>query len=426
MCGPVTVPTTLASTPKCPSASSSAAAVFSWPVVSGLAAAAVERVSSLDCGTRQSKPGSSVTALCGAARPATGSGASSRRVTPGSSGSAPRRAASASSGSSACSAPRPRALLGRGRVLRRPALRAAEQLGEARGGVERRRLDVRGLDHQLAVPGLRRRQRLARGVGAGAPPRRCSAALSSVVESRSARPVPTRPVRSACTTPAIVAPVSSSSAASEEEQGDDVGAQALDRGRGGRVERLAHDPAARLDERAAPLVRARAARPQPERPGGERQRERREQAQRAGGERAAVGQERPQHDDRPAGHQRGGHDVGDHADEVAEAVGQRPADLAPVPVAVEDERQEHAQRDEREPDEVQLALLEHGQAQPQPGAVAPRRAALRGLLRRLPGSLATRSSCARPSRLHPFDGHAGDPAAPPSGRGGLEPLRPHA
>src|SRR6476620_7407765 len=173
----------------------------------------------------------------------------------------------------------------------------------------------------------------------------------------------------------------------EEEQRDHVGSQALDRGRGGRVQRLPHDPAARLDERAAPLVRVGPAGPEPERSGRERKREGGEQAQRAGGERAAVRQERPQHDDGPAGDQRGRHDVRDHADEVAEAVRERSTDLTPVPVPVEDECQEHPERDQREPDDVQLALLEHRQAQPQARAVAAGGAALRGLPRRLPGGL---------------------------------------
>ena len=45
MCGPATIPITRASTLKCPSASISCAATFSWPAVSGRAASSVERVS---------------------------------------------------------------------------------------------------------------------------------------------------------------------------------------------------------------------------------------------------------------------------------------------------------------------------------------------------------------------------------------------
>ncbi len=208
----------------------------------------------------------------------------------------------------------------------------------------------------------------------------------------------------------------------EEEQRDHVGSQALHRGRGGRVQRLPHHSAARLDEPAAPLVRVRAAGPEPERAGGEREREGGEQTQSTGGERPAVRQERPQHDDGPAGDQRGRHDVRDHADDVAEPIGKRSTDLAPVPVPVEDECQEHPERDQREPDDVQLALLEHGQAQPQPRAVAPWWAALRGLPRRLPGGL-------RPGLL--ARGHRGNipstatPATLPSPTSELrEPVKP--
>ena len=61
MCGPVTRPTTFASIPKWPSASSSARAVCSWPAVSGLAASPVERTRKRAEGTRQTKSGSSVT-----------------------------------------------------------------------------------------------------------------------------------------------------------------------------------------------------------------------------------------------------------------------------------------------------------------------------------------------------------------------------
>ncbi len=45
MCGPATMPITRASTLKCPSASISCAATFSWPAVSGREASSVERVS---------------------------------------------------------------------------------------------------------------------------------------------------------------------------------------------------------------------------------------------------------------------------------------------------------------------------------------------------------------------------------------------
>ena len=63
MCGPATLPITRASTPKCPSASTSWAAVFSWPAVSGRDASSDERFSDSGSGTVHSKSGDSVT--CG-------------------------------------------------------------------------------------------------------------------------------------------------------------------------------------------------------------------------------------------------------------------------------------------------------------------------------------------------------------------------
>ena len=63
MCGPATIPITFACTPKCPSASISAAAVFSWPAVSGRLASALERLRKRGSGTIHSKSGDSVTDL---------------------------------------------------------------------------------------------------------------------------------------------------------------------------------------------------------------------------------------------------------------------------------------------------------------------------------------------------------------------------
>ena len=61
MCGPVIVPMTFASIPKCPSVSTSWVATCSCPVVSGLAAAPLERLSARASGSFHSKSGSSVT-----------------------------------------------------------------------------------------------------------------------------------------------------------------------------------------------------------------------------------------------------------------------------------------------------------------------------------------------------------------------------
>ena len=61
MCGPATMPMTCACTPKWPSASTSWAAVFSCPAVSGRFASPVERVRKRGSGIVQTNSGESVT-----------------------------------------------------------------------------------------------------------------------------------------------------------------------------------------------------------------------------------------------------------------------------------------------------------------------------------------------------------------------------
>ena len=61
MCGPATMPITRASTPKWPSASTSWAATFSCPAVSGRFASALERLRKAVSGIVHSKSGDSVT-----------------------------------------------------------------------------------------------------------------------------------------------------------------------------------------------------------------------------------------------------------------------------------------------------------------------------------------------------------------------------
>src|SRR5436189_285454 len=61
MCGPATVPTILAFTPKWLSASISWAAIFSWPAVSGLALSPWENLSRPGSGSFHGKSGWSVT-----------------------------------------------------------------------------------------------------------------------------------------------------------------------------------------------------------------------------------------------------------------------------------------------------------------------------------------------------------------------------
>ncbi len=99
------MPITRASTPKCPSASTSWAATFSCPTVSGRFASAVERVRKRASGTIQTKSGESVTERRSRPWGVRSSGATSTapRMTPGSSvsGSSARRGSSGSGASSA-------------------------------------------------------------------------------------------------------------------------------------------------------------------------------------------------------------------------------------------------------------------------------------------------------------------------------------
>ena len=111
------------------------------------------------------------------------------------------------------------------------------------------------------------------------------------------------------------------------------------------------------------------------------------------------------------GHERDRDAVGDRADHVTRAVGQRAADLAARPAEVEHAGEEDAHRDEEEADQVELALFEDGQAQPQArapatGGLAPARLAGR--------RLAGRRCLAAPGLGHeryPFDTHGNAPSA---------------
>jgi hypothetical protein len=150
----------------------------------------------------------------------------------------------------------------------------------------------------------------------------------------------------------------------EEEHREDVGADAPDQRRGGPVERLAGHPAARahpvgIPEAGAPAVRAEA-----ERAGGQPEAERGEQAHRARTERPHGREHGPQHEDRAARQQRGGHAVVDGAEQPAQRVERPAAGLAAVDPAVDEEREEDGDRDEPEADQVELALLELGQVGP--------------------------------------------------------------
>src|SRR6185503_14325643 len=66
----------------------------------------------------------------------------------------------------------------------------------------------------------------------------------------------------------------------------------------------------------------------------------------------------------PRGQQRDGHAVVHGAEQPAQGVQRPAAGLAAVAAAVDEEAEEDGERDQREADQVELALLELGQAGP--------------------------------------------------------------
>ena len=110
-------------------------------------------------------------------------------------------------------------------------------------------------------------------------------------------------------------------------------------------------------------------RAEPERAGRQPEAERGEQADRAGAERPHGRQHRAQHEDRAGRQQRDRHAVVDGAEQPAQRVdGVQLAGLPAVPAAVDEEREEDRERDSAEADQVELALLELGQARGHAGA----------------------------------------------------------
>ena len=131
------------------------------------------------------------------------------------------------------------------------------------------------------------------------------------------------------------------------------------------VEQLAEGAAARLQMRRAPGRRGAArAGADSERAGGERQRDSGEQADRA--DRARVARQRSLKRQRLAQQQ---HAAGaddrqrrEHArfaERPAEGDGEAVADATAVPAAVQHEAHEHAERDQRQADDLAAALVEH-------------------------------------------------------------------
>ena len=258
MCGPATVPTIFASTPKWPSASTSRAAVFSCPAVSGRGCSVDERRSSVGLGRRHWNSGSSVTEPrrrpCGVrSSAATGSARAARRshrarrprrrasrlvvaerlgvgLVVGAVGARRRRASSgASSGRAAA---RRRCRESASRPTRSRASRRRRGAGRRRRG----RLDVRRAHDHLAVGGLGRGEGLGGGAGLAAGvsarglagrPRRRRAGTGTARPI--ARVVSARPEPVARSTPATRRAGQQQDAGDEQEQREDVRADRRDR-----------------------------------------------------------------------------------------------------------------------------------------------------------------------------------------------------
>ena len=270
MCGPATAPMTCAWTPRWPSASTSRAVVFSWPAVSGLTCSAVERLrmrasgrwNSTSPGSRCSSGGSS-SASCGRRLGRLGLAARARaRSAP-----APRpRAAPAG---------RRRPRRGRGSAARRRARRV-----RVAGRMTTSSSSRSGGSSGWVASGSRSGSRRGRGGG------------------RSVRAVSTTCSPVARSTPATVAPVSSSRAAQNRKMARMCAPTSENR----RVDGVGHD----LAEVPAALGHRRAvARPEAQRAHREPQAGRGEQAQRARAEGPhARGQRGAQDEQGAGGHER--------------------------------------------------------------------------------------------------------------------------
>ena len=164
----------------------------------------------------------------------------------------------------------------------------------------------------------------------------------------------------------------------EQEDGQDVGADLGEQARGGVGHDLAEVPAALGHRR-------RVARPQAERAHRQAQAGGGQQAQRARAEGPhARGQRGPQDEQDAGGHERHRRRPRDAADAPREPVDDRLARLAPLPAQVEREGEEDADGHQAEADEVQVALLEDGQAR-RPGHRRAVRTGLRSALGGLAG-----------------------------------------
>ena len=147
--------------------------------------------------------------------------------------------------------------------------------------------------------------------------------------------------------------------AEDQEQGDDVRADALEESGRGPVEALADHAAVSLEVVGVEEVAAsRAVGADPEGLGGECEQQAGDEQQRAGVDRAGVADQRP--DDQGEAHAGEQHRqrVGDRPGDPGEPGLQARAGGAAVPARVEDEAEVEAERDQGEPDQIEVPLLE--------------------------------------------------------------------
>ena len=241
--------------------------------------------------------------------------------------------------------------------------------------VECRRLHVGGAHNRLAILGLGRfeRLRLGRGVALARWQRRggqvegVGRAPHAVAGGASGLPRGTQQARDR-------------GAGQEQHPGqqqeDEQDVRAGDReelARGPR-QALAHQPAMALEIGGIQETVARGVTgAQPERAGGEAERQRGGEAEGARLERVSAGQCRPHDEQRTRGQQRDRRGIPHGAEQEQNGVGQSLAHLSPGPVEVEETGEEGRERDQPEPDQVPVALLEPGQVelgQPGPAGTA--------------------------------------------------------
>ena len=278
------------------------------------------------------------------------------------------------------------------------ALRIVDRLELA--GLDRRRLDVRGPNDQLGGVGLRRQQRLRQtrprrrrcdgsASAAASAPRSPAAGPSrrSGCRSSAGRPgwCPRPSCRSPGSRPASVAPVTRITPASEQEHGQDVGAERRDQVRGdpelGLAERCRRGPRTPPGARTrAPAARRARARACPRRapasapPPGRAMPVR---SGRAGGRSSRI------RISAPAATSDAGNRVAERAEHEPERAHRTIAERAAGPVRVRHAAEEDADRDQRQRDDVDVMGLERDRAARTPASSERRARAAATRLARL-------------------------------------------